>query len=356
MSVWLSQSVRESLSVRRVVVTLGVATPIGLCEWLGTGHPLGLAFAIGMGLLVVVAAPLPWLLLLPWGLRPSLSSTLLRMLGVVAVSTVAVGAGFAGYFLLLHWLVPTPVPLLRGASPLLDVWPSVAVSIPLFAGAGWGLARHLELERRLEIHDVREVALHSALEEARMVAWRSKLDPHFLFNALNLIAELCRDDPPEAERSVLRLCSLLRAALDHGREGLVPLERELGLCRDYLELCRSRFGDRLEVQIESDPQTDRVPVPAMALQTLCENGVRHGIERQPQGGTIRLSSEVREGSCLVHVDSPGPFRGDGPAGLGLELTRRRLALAFGPGASLAVGTVPAGNATRATLTIPRGAA
>jgi len=354
MSAPLLQLVRESLSLRRVVVTLGVAAPIGVVEWLGTGHPAGLVFALGMGVLVLAAAPLPWLVLLPWGPRASLGSTALRLLGILAISTIAVGAGYSVYFLLLDRLLGPPAPLLRGAMPLLDVWPAAAVSIPLFAGAGWGLARHLELERRLEVHDVREIALQGALEEARMVAWRSRLDPHFLFNALNLVAELCREEPREAERCVLRLSSLLRAALDHGKGGLVPLEREFGLCEDYLELCRSRFGDRLEVEIERNPETARVLVPAMAVQTLCENGVRHGVERQPEGGRVRLRSELRDEQCLVHVDSPGPFRGESPAGLGLDLTRRRLGLAFGAGASLVVATLPEGGATRATLTVPRG--
>jgi signal transduction histidine kinase len=351
---------REYLSLRRVAVTLGVAGTMGAVEWIGLGHPLGLVFGLLMGVLALVAAPAPWLYLLPWGLRRPPLETALRALGVLALSALCVLAAYLAFFALRDRLVPVLRPLATQTLPHLSAWSSVVISIPLFAAAGWGLSRHLELERRLEVHDQRELALVSALEEARLLALQSRLDPHFLFNALNLVAELCRDEPEEAERCVLRLSGLLRAALDVGRapdsaSGVVPLGRELELCADYLELARARFGERMRVELRRADGTEAARVPLFAVQALCENAVRHGVERSAHGGTVHIEVEPCAGGAVrVRVTSPGAFDGERPGGIGLELTRRRLALAFGAqaGARLELRAGSDGCSTVAELTLP----
>ena len=160
---------RQFLSLRRVVVTLGVAGTIGFVEWMGLGHPLGLAF--------VLVAPLIWLWVLPWGLRRPALQVLLRSLAVIGISSVFVALWFLLYYFVSDRLVPVRHPLLPGALPHLSAWSSLVVSIPLFVAAGWGLSRHLALERRLEVHDRRELALRGALAEARLLAMQSRLDP-----------------------------------------------------------------------------------------------------------------------------------------------------------------------------------
>ncbi len=349
----LTRIIRESLSFRRLVVTLGVAGTMGVTEWLGLGHPVGLAFGLGMGFITVTLAPLPWLLVLPWGIRRPAWETAARALGVLACSAVVVGLGFFLYMLAVRGVMDGAHPLVPGARAYLSAWSSMAVSVPLFAAAGWGLSRHMQLERRLEVHDARELALRNALEEARMLALRSRLDPHFLFNTLNLVAELCREDPPEAERCVVRLSGLLRAALDQADQPLVPLHRELDLCTDYLDLCRVRFGPRMQVRIRRDQQAEAMPIPPLTVQVLCENAVRHGIEARSEGGEVVVSSQVTDDGVRVTVTSPGRYRGDRKGGIGLDLTRRRLALAYGAMASLAVCTSGDGEHTQAVLTIRR---
>jgi hypothetical protein len=349
-------TLREYLSLRRVLVTLGVAGTMGVVEWLGLGHPIGLGFALLMGILALLVAPAPWLWLLPWGLRRGGLEIALRALGVLALSAAIVLGAYLAFFALRDLVVPSPRPLAWRALPHLSAWSSVVISVPLLAAAGWGLARHLELERRLEVHSGRALALESALEEARMLALQSRLDPHFLFNALNLVTELCRDEPEEAERCVLRLSGLLRAALDATREpggGVIPLGRELDLCADYLELCRARFGARLRVELERSPATEGTRVPLFAVQTLCENAVRHGVEQSAGGGLVRVQAVGAGALVRVRVTSPGPFRGERAGGIGLELTRERLALAFpGGGARLEVATAEDGASTLAELTLP----
>jgi hypothetical protein len=350
----IARTMRESLTVRRLVVTFGVAGTMGVVEWLGLGHPVGLVFGLAMGLLALLVAPLPWLWLLPWGLQRPPLPTVLRAAAVLAIGAAVVVAAFALYYVTVRAVVPRAGTLLLGAWPNLDAYASAAVATTLFVAAGWGLARHLELERRLEVHDAREVELRGALEQARLRALETRLDPHFLFNGLNLIVELCRDDPLEAERCVLRLSALLRAALEHGEQPLVALGRELDLCADYLELCRARYGARLAVVIEREPAAMAARVPSLAVQTLCENAVRHGVERRPEGGTVRVVAAARDGVVEVRVTSPGPFCGEREGGVGLQLTRRRLALSFGARAALEVATTPDGAATLARLTLPAG--
>jgi hypothetical protein len=349
---------RDYLSFRRVIVTLGVAGTMGVVEWIGLGHVIGLVFGVAMGILALLVAPMPWLWILPWGLRRPPLGILGRALAVVALSGAFVVVAYLAFFALRDHLAPHPRPLVAHAIPHLSAWSAVVISVPLFCAAGWGLSRHLELERRLEVHDARAVALQGALEEARLLAVQSRLDPHFLFNALNLVAELCQEDPAEAERCVLRLSGLLRAALEHSREGpLISLGRELDLCLDYLELCRARFGDRLRVEVQRDPAAEGARLPFFTVQVLCENAVRHGIERQPEGGTVQIeTAALEDGRTRVRVHSPGAFGGERQGGVGLDLTRRRLALAFGDTARLAVGTIEDGAPpqvrTRAEVMLP----
>jgi hypothetical protein len=352
----VNKTLRELLSYRRLVVTFGVAGTMGLMEWLGLGHPIGLFFGLAMGLAALIISPLPWLWILPWGLKRTPLEIFFRAIGVIAISSVVVIAGFVAFFAIRDVMIPSRHPMVWAAYPHLSAWSSVVISIPLFAASGWGISRHMQLEQRLEIHDEREIALRNALDESRMLAMQSRLDPHFLFNALNLVAELCREDPIEAERCVIRLSSLLRAALDRADQPMISLSREIDLCADYLELCRVRFGDRLRVTLSRNPSVESAQVPSLAVQVLCENAVRHGVERRPQGGEVHVNIKLLGDQIAITVTSPGAFLGERKGGIGLELTRKRLALAYRGRARLEVRTAGDGDHTEALLTIPKGGA
>lgn len=348
----ITQTWRQFFSYRRLLMTFAVAGSMGLVEWMGLGHPIGLVFGLLMGLMALLISPLPWLWILPWGLRRPWPQILLRAAGVMVISAAVVVLAFLVFFEVQLLLIPVRHPLVAGAIPHLSAWSSMLVSIPLFAAAGWGLSRHLELERRLEVRTERELALRRALEQARLLALQSRLDPHFLFNSLNLVAELCRDEPEEAERCVVRLGGLLRAALEHAEQPLIPLGRELDLCLDYLDLCRTRFGARLQVEVERAPEADHARVPLFAVQVLCENAVRHGVERQTAGGTVRIVSSASERQARVQVTSPGSFRGPREGAVGIDLVRRRLALAFKGAATITVETASDNEHTIAELGLP----
>lgn len=161
---------------------------------------------------------------------------------------------------------------------------------------------------------------------ARLVELQSRIRPHFLFNTLNTAMALVRVDPARAEDVLADLSELFRVALMPGGES-VSLDEEIELAKRYLEIEQVRFGSRLAVQWEIDPQAGRARMPPLLLQPLVENAVRHGIEPSPKGGTIRVRTRNRRGHAVIVIDntvSAGPSR---PGhGLALRNVRERLAL------------------------------
>jgi LytS/YehU family sensor histidine kinase len=194
--------------------------------------------------------------------------------------------------------------------------------------------------------------------EAELRALRSQLNPHFLFNALHSLGALIRHDGAAAERAVERLGDLLRYTLDAGADGDVSLRREWEFTRNYLDLERIRFGDRLGVALEVEDAALDERVPAFVLQPLVENAVRHGVARRGEGGAVRVAVARAGGSLVLSVEDDGP--GARPAalssspGLGLRSLRRRLEALYGDGARLRIETTP-GRGFRATVELPAGA-
>ena len=166
--------------------------------------------------------------------------------------------------------------------------------------------------------------------EARMSSLESRIHPHFLFNTLNSISALIREDPAQAERTVERLATLLRYSLDSNTRRLVPLRQELRVVEDYLEIEKTRFGARLRYGIDSPEGMGDLEVPSLALQTLVENSIKHAVASNRQGGEIRVSARL-DGEYLrleVTDDGPGFDLRDIQPGHGLENLQERLALLF----------------------------
>lgn len=219
---------------------------------------------------------------------------------------------------------------------------------------GWTRAVQLataERERAVEA-----AALRAGLAEAELRALRSQLEPHFLFNALNGISALVGQDPERARRMLVRLSELLRLALERRDAALAPLARDLEFAARYLELQQLRFGDRLVVRLDADAEARRAEVPALLLQPLVENAIRHGIQRRAAAGLVEVAA-WREGDELVlrvRDDGPGPGAGPSPeanTGLGLSATRERLATRYGERARVELRDAPGGGA-EATVRLP----
>ena len=185
----------------------------------------------------------------------------------------------------------------------------------------------------------RSLARETSLSQANLAALKMQLQPHFLFNALNAIAELVHQDPDAADEMLVALSSLLRLSLETSGEQLLPLRRELEFVESYLAIEHARFGDRLRFELDVSPETHAALVPAFLLQPLVENAVRHGLE--PRAGTgVLVVSAHRSGSILqLSVSDNGVgLAADQPVreGIGLANTRARLHALFGDAASLAL--------------------
>jgi two-component system, LytTR family, sensor kinase len=194
--------------------------------------------------------------------------------------------------------------------------------------------------------ELRAAQLQTALARAQVQSLQMQLHPHFLFNTLNAIAALMREDVEAADVMIVGLSDLLRAALATATEPEVPLRRELELVQMYLDIQLARLGERLTVRISAAPDTLDLAVPTLLLQPLVENAIRHGASTRPGPASIDVRAFRDDTMLIIEVtdDGPGPPEPMSP-GHGLENTRLRLSAAFGPQATLALTRRPMGGAT-----------
>ena len=177
--------------------------------------------------------------------------------------------------------------------------------------------------------------LESQLADARFDALVRRLQPHFLFNALNSLAALIkRSETSKALDAVVAIGNLLRTVLQTHGEARVSLRQEVAWAEEYLTIERLRFGDRLQTQLTLSPAAEHALVPALLLQPLVENAVRHGIERSGGRGVISISAAARPAEIVITVLNESCLADTGSEaehgfGIGLEATRKRLRHLYG---------------------------
>jgi sensor histidine kinase YesM len=205
----------------------------------------------------------------------------------------------------------------------------------------------------LRTRQAEQECANKLLAEARLSSLASRIHPHFLFNTLNSIASLIPSDPKRAEDTVGKLASLLRFSLNGNQGGLVPLSQELKIVRDYLDIERTRFGQRLRYSLEAPAELDEVKVPPLALQTLVENSIKHVVAQRAEGATIRVAAAAEGDRVQLEVIDDGPgfaLEAITPEhGLGNLISR--LELLFGERGQLSVARVD--ENTVVTLLFPR---
>jgi two-component system LytT family sensor kinase len=200
----------------------------------------------------------------------------------------------------------------------------------------WGLIYFRVKEyRRVRQLEVEKLQLAVAVKDAQLQALVSQINPHFLFNCLNSLRALIVEDPAKAQAMVTLLSTLLRYSLQAGKSMMVPLATELEMVDTYLRLEAIRFEERLSLDTDASPESLEVQVPAMLVQSLVENGIKHGIEKLKEGGVIRVSSSLENGSLKIRVINTGQLTGPGDSTqIGLENSRERLRLLYGNTASI----------------------
>ena len=200
------------------------------------------------------------------------------------------------------------------------------------------------------------VADHETLQrqivEARLQLLQAQVEPHFLFNTLAAVEHLIETAPARAAQMQRHLIEYLRAALPRMRQQTATLGQEVELCVSYLRIMQMRMEERLQFEVEVPAGLSSASFPPMMIQSLVENSIRHGLEPKPEGGSVKLRAEVRDGKLCVTVEDTGlGFSPVAQAGIGLANIRERLHQLFGTAGALTMEpNQPSG--TRATITVP----
>ncbi|QDA58111.1 sensor histidine kinase [Thermomonas aquatica] len=222
---------------------------------------------------------------------------------------------------------------------------------------GWimiGLAHALLYFDRAHAQERHAAELQAQLAQARLDAISAQLNPHFLFNALNSIAELVHHDAARADRMLVGLSALLRRSLDTSRLQWVSLREELELLAQYLDIEKVRLGERMQVHWHVAEDCLDEAVPPLLLQPLVENAVVHAIARRIRPGSVRIGAALVSGMLWLDVEDDGAeglpdAEGNG---IGLSNTRARLQALYGDAAALAIEETERGG-TRVGLRLPR---
>lgn len=179
----------------------------------------------------------------------------------------------------------------------------------------------------------------ASMIEIELKNLKSQLNPHFIFNALNSIRALVDENPSKSKQAINQLSNILRSSLASDKKGLTKFDDELKIVKDYLGLESIRFEERLKTDFEIDPGSNQFLVPPLMIQTLVENGIKHGISKLTAGGIVHVKTTVEDQKLCIHIRNSGqlthtPKRSK--TGLGLKNTIQRLKLIYGDRASFRI--------------------
>jgi len=184
--------------------------------------------------------------------------------------------------------------------------------------------------------EIESLIWEAAVKDYELKTLKSQLNPHFMFNAMNSIRALIEEDPQSAKVAITKLSNILRYSLQMERMERVPLEDEVETVKNYLDLERIRFEDRLKYNLDIERSTEKIEIPPMMIQTLIENGIKHGIAKIREGGEIKLKSNLMSNSngskLKIEIRNSGHFSEEllkSSNGFGVSNTKHRLNLLFG---------------------------
>lgn len=261
--------------------------------------------------------------------------TFFRVTGILGL-----GGAMGG---LISWQINTLVFDFHISHPFLFLFLTTALALlfSLFVFGNIVMQEHIiKLASQLAKKDISEQRLIQLTTRAELEAIKAKLNPHFLFNALNSIASLIPTDPKLAELMIEKLSTLLRYVMDKSNTDFVALREELEITGDYLEIEKIRLGPRLQYNIEVTDRIKEVLIPGMLLQPLVENSIKHGIAPFEKGGRISITCRLVDDKCEIAVEDTGPGfnRSTNGEGFGLKSVSGRLKLLYGDNFDFKIAT------------------
>ncbi len=300
---------------------------------------------LAIGVLFVASSFQSWLVLFAAGTSTALPAVLIWLLVACAGKRP-----FGALPLVAQWAVATALGAASAAAGAALAWLLAGGVLgtpdrlaPALAGAGLAAAMFQWLR-------MRSLAALPADATARLAELQSRIRPHFLFNTLNTALTLVRLDPPRAEGLLEDLAELFRVAIADSPES-VTLAEEVELAQRYLAIEQIRFGSRLQVSWELDPDAGQARVPPLLLQPLVENAVRHGVEPAAGGGVIRVRTRVKLGRALISIVNSVPATPSRPgSGMALHNVRERLRLMHDVAAQFEVRSEP--DVFRVQIVVP----
>ena len=248
---------------------------------------------------------------------------------ILILSLLALAAANNGLHRLRYWHAIAAVVMLELTLALIVYGTGVYL-----LGSGGSLLRYCVFTLAITgvligYFDLRSRALSPALTEARLQALQARIRPHFLFNSINAVLSLMRQEPRRAEQALEDLADLFRVLMADNRQ-LAPIAREVALAKQYLSIEELRLGDRLRVEWEVTRMPADALIPPLVLQPLLENAVYHGIEPRTEPGTISIV--ISREADTMHLTLSNPYRPDGSHHAGNRMAlaniRERLALHF----------------------------
>lgn len=190
--------------------------------------------------------------------------------------------------------------------------------------------------------EIQNLKLEATTKEIELNKLKSQLNPHFMFNSMNSIRALVDEDPQKAKIAITQLSNILRNTLMMHKNKFISLEDELALVKDYLGLEHIRFEERLCYNLDIDPNTLNMSIPPMMIQTLVENGIKHGISKYPEGGEIKIKTQKTGDESIITIINTGQLfssKNSESSGFGIENTTHRLEYLFGNKASFTLNNL-----------------
>ena len=203
---------------------------------------------------------------------------------------------------------------------------------------GWSLIYFVfQFFMNFKRSEVEKWKLEAAVKDAELIALKSQINPHFIFNSLNNIRALVIEDPSKARDMITHLSDLLRYSVQFNNKEKVTIEDELEIVENYLELETIQYEDRLTYKLDVNPETLEYKIPPMAIQILVENAIKHGISQLSKGGLIHIITALEKDQLVVEVLNTGQIKSRSDStGIGVKNVAERLDLLFGKMASFSL--------------------